>query len=323
MITVINRGAIGAEQVCELLHAIHRRCRKPVTIVLDNASYHRARIVHNLAAALNIELLFLPPYSPNLNLIERVWKLVKKLALTPVPSPTSKRSPSPSRTPSNAWKQIIANNYSPCSRRTFKTLTMLSFQPFEVYYRCHFKSLFCAKDNSIMSTLISILKRTIAVLVAAACAVTWTRTSRAADAPKNAETAAAATTDEAPANTLSIDEQQAGWKLLFDGKSLDGWHTFKSKEIRPGWQIKDGALTCADPKNAGDLCTNDQYDWFELQLDYNISHAGNSGIMYHVTDKGAPPGRPDPNSNSRTTNRPPTPFAAAGSMRSINPPSIP
>ena len=113
--------------------------------------------------------------------------------------------------------------------------------------------------------------------------MTWARTSSAADAP---ETAAAATTDEAPANTLSIDEQQAGWKLLFDGKNLDGWHTFTSKEIRPGWQIKDSALACADPKNAGDLCTNDQYDWFELQLDYNISHAGNSGIMYHVTDKG-------------------------------------
>lgn len=81
MITVINRGAIGAEQVCQLLQAIRRRCHKPVTVVLDNASYHRARIVRDFAATLNIELLFLPPYSPNLNLIERVWKLVKKLAL--------------------------------------------------------------------------------------------------------------------------------------------------------------------------------------------------------------------------------------------------
>jgi len=81
MITVINRGSIGAEQVCQLLREIHRRCRKPVTIVLDNASYHRAKMVRELAEALGIELLFLPPYSPNLNLIERVWKLVKKLAL--------------------------------------------------------------------------------------------------------------------------------------------------------------------------------------------------------------------------------------------------
>lgn len=81
MITVINRGSIGGEQVCQLLRKIHRRCRKPVTIVLDNASYHRAKVVRELAEALGIELLFLPAYSPNLNLIERVWKLVKKLAL--------------------------------------------------------------------------------------------------------------------------------------------------------------------------------------------------------------------------------------------------
>lgn len=81
MITVINRGSVGAEQVCQLLREVHRRCRKPVTIVLDNASYHRAKVVRELAETLGIELLFLPPYSPNLNLIERVWKLVKKLAL--------------------------------------------------------------------------------------------------------------------------------------------------------------------------------------------------------------------------------------------------
>ena len=81
MITVINRGSIGGEQVIQLMREIRRRCRKPVTIVLDNASYHRAKVVREWAATLDIELLFLPPYSPNLNLIERVWKLVKKLAL--------------------------------------------------------------------------------------------------------------------------------------------------------------------------------------------------------------------------------------------------
>ena len=56
--------------------------------------------------------------------------------------------------------------------------------------------------------------------------------------------------------------------------------------IRPGWQVKDGQLVCADPHQAGDIVTSNQYGWFELQLDYNISHAGNSGIMFHVTDEG-------------------------------------
>jgi hypothetical protein len=86
------------------------------------------------------------------------------------------------------------------------------------------------------------------------------------------------------ANTLTDAEKSAGWKLLFDGKSLDGWHNFKAQGIRPGWQVKDGALACVDPKNAKDIVTNDNYEWFELQLDYNISKGGNSGILFHVTD---------------------------------------
>jgi len=77
-----------------------------------------------------------------------------------------------------------------------------------------------------------------------------------------------------------------GWKVLFNGKNLDGWHNFRTNTIRPGWQVKEGLLVCADPHNAGDLCTEDQYDWFELELDYNISEGGNSGIIYHASDKG-------------------------------------
>jgi hypothetical protein len=99
--------------------------------------------------------------------------------------------------------------------------------------------------------------------------------------------AKAGAADEASApNTLSESEKAVGWKLLFDGKSFDGWHTFKRKDVLPGWQVKDGTLACIDPHNAGDICTNDKYDWFELRLEYNISEAGNSGIMYHVTNAG-------------------------------------
>jgi hypothetical protein len=87
-------------------------------------------------------------------------------------------------------------------------------------------------------------------------------------------------------NTLSPAEKAAGWKLLFDGQSFTGWHNFKMDTVRPGWEIKDGTLVCVDPHNAGDIVTTDQFDWFELQLDYNITEAGNSGIMYHVTDAG-------------------------------------
>jgi hypothetical protein len=91
---------------------------------------------------------------------------------------------------------------------------------------------------------------------------------------------------DANANTLTDAEKAAGWKLLFNGKDFTGWHNFKRPDVRPGWEVKDGALVCADPHNAGDIVTADQFAWFDLQLDYNISVAGNSGIMFHVTDAG-------------------------------------
>ncbi|MGO9199499.1 MAG: DUF1080 domain-containing protein [Limisphaerales bacterium] len=88
-------------------------------------------------------------------------------------------------------------------------------------------------------------------------------------------------------NTLTDAEKAAGWKLLFNGQDFTGWHNFKRAGVRPGWQVKDGALVCTDPHSAGDIVTADKFQWFELQLDYNIAHAGNSGIMYHVTDQGS------------------------------------
>jgi 3-keto-disaccharide hydrolase len=95
----------------------------------------------------------------------------------------------------------------------------------------------------------------------------------------------ASAADNAP-NTLTEAEKSAGWELLFNGKDFDGWHNFRRQGVRPGWQVKDGALVCADPHNTGDIVTTKQFDWFELKLEYNISEAGNSGIMYHVTDRG-------------------------------------
>lgn len=94
------------------------------------------------------------------------------------------------------------------------------------------------------------------------------------------------TAADAEPNTLTAEEKVAGWQLLFNGKDLTGWHNFKKTDVKPGWQVKDGTLMCVDPHNAGDIVTAEQFGAFELQLDYNISEGGNSGIMYHVTDKG-------------------------------------
>lgn len=95
---------------------------------------------------------------------------------------------------------------------------------------------------------------------------------------------AARAAEEPAPNTLTAAEKAAGWKLLFDGKTLNGWRNFKKEGVRPGWQIKDGTLACVDPHDAGDIVAADDLTWFELQLEYNISEGGNSGIMFHVTD---------------------------------------
>ena len=82
MITVTNTGYINAVSVCEMLSKIAIKYSNiPVSIVLDNARYQKCKLVQEFADSLGIELLYLPPYSPNLNLIERVWKFVKKKCL--------------------------------------------------------------------------------------------------------------------------------------------------------------------------------------------------------------------------------------------------
>jgi transposase len=83
LVLVTNTSYITSMQICEMLVkiAIRRTEAIPITIVLDNARYQRCKLVMEKAAELGIELLFLPPYSPNLNLIERLWKFVKKEVL--------------------------------------------------------------------------------------------------------------------------------------------------------------------------------------------------------------------------------------------------
>lgn len=82
LVTEINTTYITATSVCALLHKIAALGGSmPVTLVLDNARYQRCTLVQDAAKQLGIELLFLPSYSPNLNLIERLWKFVKKEAL--------------------------------------------------------------------------------------------------------------------------------------------------------------------------------------------------------------------------------------------------
>jgi transposase len=78
-VSVINQTYVTAQTVCELLdklRALHGG--EAIALVLDNARYQHCKMVLAHAATLGIDLLFLPGYSPNLNLIERLWKFIKK-----------------------------------------------------------------------------------------------------------------------------------------------------------------------------------------------------------------------------------------------------
>ena len=88
-------------------------------------------------------------------------------------------------------------------------------------------------------------------------------------------------------NTLSKTEKKQGWKLLFDGKTTNGWHTYLKETVGSKWQVKDGALVFdpTQPKSGGgDIVTNEEYENFELNLEWKISKGGNSGIIFDIQE---------------------------------------
>ena len=87
-------------------------------------------------------------------------------------------------------------------------------------------------------------------------------------------------------NTLSEMEKKEGWRLLFNGKNLDGWRTFQGKEIS-GWKVIDGVLNNSGvgSDHGGDIITREKFQNFELSLEWKIAPRSNSGIFYHVNEK--------------------------------------
>jgi transposase len=82
LVTISNHAYINALSVCELLEKLHHLYPDlPIVLVMDNARYQKCQLVLEKAHSLKIQIIFLPPYSPNLNLIERLWKFVKKEVL--------------------------------------------------------------------------------------------------------------------------------------------------------------------------------------------------------------------------------------------------
>ncbi len=98
-------------------------------------------------------------------------------------------------------------------------------------------------------------------------------------------------------NTLTDDERRAGWRLLFDGKTFNGWRGLGYDSVPTAhWKIENGAirkladgqvprLPDGQPAAGGDLMTRDTYRDFELSWEWKISRAGNSGVKYDVSEE--------------------------------------
>jgi len=97
-------------------------------------------------------------------------------------------------------------------------------------------------------------------------------------------------------NTLTEKEKSEGWKLLFDGKSFEGWRQCNQKEMAPHWVIENGIMRIISvaerpPREEGKrpvasdiLYGTQKFKNFELSIDWNIGHAGNAGIFYYVRE---------------------------------------
>ena len=70
---------------------------------------------------------------------------------------------------------------------------------------------------------------------------------------------------QAFAGKLTADEIAKGWKLLFDGKTFNGWRNYKAEGVREGWKIEDGVMI--HTKKGGDIMTVKQYENFELKTE--------------------------------------------------------
>jgi transposase len=124
LIAVTNTTVVNTETMCELLRKIAASgLAGPITLVLDNARYQRNAVVQALAKQLGITLLYLPSYSPNLNLIERLWKFIKRRALYGRYHPTFAQF--------QAAIQEVLDGLSTTHAEKLKSLMTLKFQRFE------------------------------------------------------------------------------------------------------------------------------------------------------------------------------------------------
>ncbi len=93
-------------------------------------------------------------------------------------------------------------------------------------------------------------------------------------------------------NILTQKETQQGWRLLFNGKDLVGWHSYRDKVPGKAWQVQDGAIVLnknnkSVDKDFADLVTDDEFENFDFKLEWKMESCANSGVMFYVHESPA------------------------------------
>jgi len=88
-------------------------------------------------------------------------------------------------------------------------------------------------------------------------------------------------------NALTAQEKQDGWKLLFNGKDLTGWHSYLANKPGKAWKVEDGAIALKKDaqsvdKDFADLVSNEEFENFDLKLEFKTDTCANSGVMFYV-----------------------------------------
>ena len=136
-------------------------------------------------------------------------------------------------------------------------------------------------------------------------------------------TAAVVVVAQGASNTLTVAEKQAGWTLLFDGKTTAGWRGFHSATFpESGWVVENGTIkTVGQGPSGGDIITVDQFDHFELRLEWKIGPGGNTGVKYLISEDLIKTGRSGSASRCRSSTTIAIPTRWRGT-KAITPPAL-
>jgi hypothetical protein len=131
---------------------------------------------------------------------------------------------------------------------------------------------------------------------------------------------AAGAADSPPApNTLTAAEQQAGWRLLFDGQSTQGWRGYRKQEFpKQGWVVEDGCLKKVARVSGGDLVTVSEFEDYEFAWEWKLPPKANNGVKYLVLE--SRPGAPGPEYQMIDDSQVPERLHATASFYEVLPP---